>query len=258
MNEYEAKQEARRERLEARAARLAREASASFKRADLREEASGIPFGQPILVGHHSEGRHRAAIKRSHAAMDRGVALSKAADEVAQRAEGVGSGGIGSDDPDAIAKLKEKLAGLEERAANEKRWNRLIAAGKVAECDMPEERKAEIARMIEKWPYMQRGYFHVSNRSANIRDVKARIARLERDQLRQPAAPIEAAGGVRVVQNVEANRVQIIFPGKPDAGVRAILKGRGFRWAPSESAWQRQLNNSGIFAAECVLREINA
>jgi hypothetical protein len=238
MNAYEAKQEARRERLEARAARLAREASGAFKRADMREEASGIPFGQPILVGHHSEGRHRAAIKRAHAAMDRGVALSKAADEAAARAESVGSGGISSDDPDAIAKLKEKLAGLEELHARE------LAHNKEA------RRNPNVRPLIPAYRF--------SNRSANIRNVKERIARLERDQLRQPAAPIEAAGGVRVVQNVEANRVQIIFPGKPDAAVRAILKGRGFRWAPSESAWQRQLNNSGIFAAECVLREINA
>ncbi len=53
--------------------------------------------------------------------------------------------------------------------------------------------------------------------------------------------------GVNLVQNVEANRVQLIFPGKPSADVRAELKARGFRWSPSEGAWQRHLNNAGIY-----------
>lgn len=69
MNHYERKQEARRERLLAAAERAEAQSEAAYKRADLREEASGIPFGQPILVGHHSERRHRAAIKRADNAM---------------------------------------------------------------------------------------------------------------------------------------------------------------------------------------------
>ena len=256
MNEYEAKLERRRERLEARAERLGKAASAEFRKADLREEASGIPFGQPILVGHHSERRHRRAIERSHVAMGRGVALDKAASAAAAAAEGVGSAGISSDDPDAVSKLKAKLAALEERHANEKRWNKQIAAGKVAEMDAPDAVKAQVAGMVEKWPYMKRAYFPIANRAVRIRDVKARIERLERDAVRAPAAPVEAAGGVRIVQNVEANRVQILFPDKPSAEARAALKARGFRWAPSEGAWQRHLNNAGIWAAECVMKEI--
>ena len=60
----------RRERLERKAEKrhewaVSRtgKASAEWEKGDLREEKSGIPFGQPILVGHHSEGMHRGAIK---------------------------------------------------------------------------------------------------------------------------------------------------------------------------------------------------
>ncbi|WP_299212303.1 DUF3560 domain-containing protein [uncultured Tateyamaria sp.] len=81
MNSYQKKQETRKERLLAAADRQDAKASAAFDAADLREEKSGIPFGQPILVGHHSEGRHRRALERAHAAMDRGVEASKRADE---------------------------------------------------------------------------------------------------------------------------------------------------------------------------------
>lgn len=69
-------QAAKVERAEDRAQRMAEHAenanhrsAVAFERADLSEEKSGIPLGQPILVGHHSEGRHRRAIERADNAM---------------------------------------------------------------------------------------------------------------------------------------------------------------------------------------------
>lgn len=37
------------------------------------DAVSGIPFGQPILVGHHSESRHRAALKRQDTRMRKSI-----------------------------------------------------------------------------------------------------------------------------------------------------------------------------------------
>ena len=48
MNEYQQKQERRRERLEAAADRASREAEARFNKG--RQMFSAIPLGQPILV----------------------------------------------------------------------------------------------------------------------------------------------------------------------------------------------------------------
>jgi hypothetical protein len=47
----------------------------------------GIVFGQPILVGHHSEKHHRAAVDKSWNAMGKCVELSKKADEYESRAD---------------------------------------------------------------------------------------------------------------------------------------------------------------------------
>jgi Domain of unknown function (DUF3560) len=256
MNAYEQKQEARRERLEARAERLDAVASAQFRKADLSEEASGIPFGQPILVGHHSERKHRNAIKRADAAMRRGIEAAKAADEARAKAAGVGHGGIASADPDAVDKLKDKLAELERNADDMKRWNAEFRKGGVEAMSAPDKIKLEVAAMIARQPYIRSPFF-VANRRAEIKRVKDRIAALEARKAKAPQA-VEVAGGVRVVENLELFRVQIIFPGKPDAVVRGELKSRGFRWAPSENAWQRHLNNAGIYAAREIIKFLDA
>lgn len=59
----------RAERMQTHAENAEHRAAQAFDRADLREEKSGIPLGQPILVGHHSERRHRRAIERADNAM---------------------------------------------------------------------------------------------------------------------------------------------------------------------------------------------
>jgi len=47
-------------------------------------------------------------------------------------------------------------------------------------------------------------------------------------------------------------RLQLVFDGKPSDGCCAALKSAGFRWAPSQGAWQRQLTDN----ARAALRRI--
>ena len=56
--------------------------------------------------------------------------------------------------------------------------------------------------------------------------------------------------GLTYIENTQANRVQLMYDGKPDQETRTKLKRAGFRWSPSEGAWQRHLNSGGIWAAE--------
>ena len=78
------------------------------------------------------------------------------------------------------------------------------------------------------------------------------------DQLSRPVPETteRTIGDVQIVENAEANRIQLIFPAKPSEQVRALLKQNGFRWSPTEGAWQRMLNNSGRGAAEYVLARL--
>lgn len=53
-------------------------------------------------------------------------------------------------------------------------------------------------------------------------------------------------------------RITVEAEDKPDAETIAQLKARGFRWSPTEGAWQRMLNNAGIWAAKTVVDWLTA
>ncbi|MFI7706534.1 DUF3560 domain-containing protein [Nonomuraea sp. NPDC049480] len=81
--------EDRRDALEAKADRHAGAASAAHNRAHQISER--FEAGQPILVGHHSEGRARADRKRMDQAMRKSIDENDQAQSAAQRANAVGS-----------------------------------------------------------------------------------------------------------------------------------------------------------------------
>ena len=58
----------------------------------------------------------------------------------------------------------------------------------------------------------------------------------------------------KIVRNKDEMRLQLVFDGKPAEKTREILKSNGFRWAPSQTAWQRLLNDN----AEHALKRIAA
>ena len=224
MNTYEQRIADRKQRMEAKSAKLRAEASALYDSA--KKMASIIPFGQPILVGHHSECADRSYRKRIGNKFDKSLQADKMAAEMESRAESIGTGGISSDDPDAIKKLGEDLAICLDTQ------NRMKAANKI---------KCGTYRA-----------FQLSNNNANIKRIADRIELLKKAKTRVSAEIV--INGIRARQNVEANRVQLFFPDKPDDAMRAKLKSSGFRWAPSEGAWQRQLTNNAISVAKDICR----
>jgi len=87
-------------------------------------------------------------------------------------------------------------------------------------------------------------------RYAERKRLELRIANLE---ARQERGRVERETEFfKVVEDPDLDRIQLLFEGRPDDETRAVLKGRGFRWAPSHGAWQRHLNNNGRWAAKYV------
>ena len=264
MNAYEQKQAARKARLERAAATAGASAAALSKRASTI--AAMIPFGQPILVGHHSERRHRRDASRIGALRTKAHEARTEVADLARRAAAVGTAGISSDDPDAIAKLEVELA--KERGAQErdKRLNQILRRhakqGPEAQVDalvylaIPEK----LARALVTPDELGRTGipdYAIKNRGANIRRLEKRIAELRAKAAAPVREPITGPG-YAIVEDRDANRVQIRFDARPPAATVAALKARGFRWAPSESAWQRQASNGAWHAAQAVAASLDA
>lgn len=227
------------ERVEARKERLLNYAHTAETKADQlyksgHDKLACIPFGQPILVGHHSERADRSYRTKAFNQIEKSFELSKKAESLKEKAETIGTGGISSDNPDALNLLKAKLEKLEDQRKEYKEFNR--------------KAKAEKSEILAS--------FYLSNLGASIRTAQKRIEQLEKLQSYQPAPDVIGQGYV-LTENKDVNRIQFIFDGKPTENIRAELKKRGFRWSPYNSAWQIGLHNRGRYLSKEVAEYIN-
>ena len=181
--------------------------------------------------------------------------------QILRRMETVGTGGIQSGDADAVEKLERKLNELEELQDTMKAVNAYYRKHKTLDgCDVVSEETLKVIKrgMENDWrqnPVPFESYA-LTNNSANIRTTKRRLETLKAAKAQGTVEKETEVEGVKIVENTEMMRIQIVFDGKPEADVRDILKKNGFRWAPSQSAWQRQLNANGKWAAERVMEEL--
>lgn len=131
MSDYSDRIAAKRQRFEELAEKASDESMALHARA--RQMADGIPFGQPILVGHHSEGRDRRYRARISDTFGRAFAAQGKAEHYTQKAAAVGTGGISSDDPEAVEKLRAQLAEAGQVQERMKAANQAIRKHKTPE-----------------------------------------------------------------------------------------------------------------------------
>ncbi len=250
-NSYERKLDAKRERFLARAHKAEREGDARINRAN--SDASAIPLGQPILVGHHSEKRDRNFRNRIHNNYTKGYELKNKAANLRGRAASVGTAGVSSDDPDAVVKLIEKLEELEKKQQFHKAINKALRVsdrtGSDAELKALGLSEKTIAQLKTPDFAGYRGIpsYELSNNSSNMRRIRQRIEALRKAANDQTSE--EVHGDIRILDNVEENRVQIFFPGTPSPDVRKKLKQNGFRWSPTAGAWQRHRSNAALWWA---------
>jgi Domain of unknown function (DUF3560) len=210
-----------------------------------------IPMGQPILIGHHSEKRDRRFRRRMWDVMGKSVAANDKAEYYEQKAEAIETNrSIFSDDPDAIDKLKEKIAAAVARQDFMKAGNKIVKSKKLTiEQKIEQLKAAGHSAMILQPDFCGRvGYadYELTNNNANIRRMKQRLEQLEKalvNAVEVGDTEEEYPDLDLVVRHARTiNRIQLIFSGKPSVQIRNLLKSHGFRWAPSEGAWQRHLN----------------
>jgi uncharacterized protein DUF3560 len=241
----------RRERLERKAerrlewaAKAKARSGAAFERA--RVVADGIPLGQPILVGHHSERRHRRDIARIDSGMSKGVEEARKAESHVSKAGGLEDQlerSVFSDDPDAVVRLKERAAELTAAA------DRMVAANRAFRKATGADSAAKLAVLVEAgtltraealsvahtWalcpyhagqPYPS---YATSNMRARARAALERVKDVERRAERAAEAE-DAPGGLVVKRYEEHGWCTVTFADKPSRGVLDALKAAGYRW----------------------------
>ena len=189
--------------------------------------------------------------EKQNAARDKNMGEYMQIEGLLDKVRSTGMGGISADDDLAVEKLTKKLEGLESQQATMKAVNAYFRKHKTLDgCPelTPEQAEKLKADMAQSWhldkskPYPA---YLLSNNNANIRRVRQRIEELSS---RSEFAGWTFPGGKAKINEAE-NRLQLIFEEKPDADQRQELKSNGFKWAPSQGAWQRQLNQNAIRAA---------
>ena len=191
--------------------------------------------------------------EKQNAARDKNMGEYMYIQGLLDKIRSTGMGGISADDREAVEKLETKLERLKADQEHMKAVNAYYRKHKTLEgCPaLTPEGIAELqASMSRDWhknpvPYPS---FYLSNNNANIHRVEQRIHDLKN---RSEFAGWEFPGG-RAEINKGENRLQLFFDEKPGDEQRQALKHGGFRWSPSQGAWQRQLNRNAIYAADRI------
>lgn len=94
--------------------------------------------------------------------------------------------------------------------------------------------------------------FGLTNNNANMKRVEQRIKDLtakEAQRMQEPEKSFLFDGG-EIIFNYEADRIQVKHDTKPTPEKIQELKKSGFKWSPSNQAWQRQLTSNAIWTTK--------
>lgn len=204
------------------------------------------------------------AKEKQNAARDSNMAEYQEIQGLLDKITSCGMGGVMSDDPAALDKLRAKLKKLEDLQAKMKAVNAYYRKHKTLE-GCPDLTTGEIqaisAEMKNSWRSNPAPFeaYELTNNNATIKRTRERVAALEAEAARAAAGGTEdhEGKGYTLRENTDICRIQFIFDGKPDDDVRSLLKSHGFKWSPREGAWQRLLNDNARSAAACIAQAID-
>lgn len=160
-----------------------------------------------------------------------------------------------------LEKARGDLAACEARQEMMKAANAVIRKSKGVDCrdqlqQLGIREKLIVDILTPDWA-KRIGFkpYELTNNNANIRRLRLRVIELEEKAAKRNGganSEIEI-NGARIVENYEADRVQIHFPGKPSREVIQGLKSNGWKWSPTGSCWQRKLTGQALFDAKRII-----
>jgi hypothetical protein len=200
--------------------------------------------------------------EKQNAAMDKNYEKFNEIQGILRKIEAIlhGKSIIKSDDEKAIEKLEEKLEELKEMQAAMKSANKAVRLkdtdkGNEMLMDMGySEKQIKELRTPDFCGRIGFASYALQNNNANIHRIEGRIKELK--ATKEKGTQEEDCKFCKIVRNVEDMRLQLIFDGKPEPEVRDVLKRNGFRWAPSNQAWQRHLNGNSEYSLKRVIEDL--
>lgn len=174
---------------------------------------------------------------------------------------------IRTGDAGAVEALEKKIAKLEAEQEFMKAANKVIKSAKLNDEEKIEGLLAlddnmletEAAEMLK--PNRWQGHvgfagYKLSNNSANIRRCKEQLEKAK--ALAEHETTEEMIGTVRVVNNVEENRLQLFFPTRTGKDVYELLTGHGFRWSRTNSCFQAFRGGNADYWSKIAIKQYNA
>lgn len=171
----------------------------------------------------------------------------KAEASLVKLARGYDSDIVKTGDTDAVEKLTERAAAeaSEHQMMVDANKRYRSATGTHAEKTaaalegLPEHLIEKANGNYKAWRYEGAPFLSYDLNNARARANRNSSQAIAAERLAATGQREATADGVRVLDNPESERVQIFYDGIPDPSVRDSLKKRGFRWSPSNKAWQR-------------------
>lgn len=189
------------------------------------------------------------------------------AESILRKIRSVGTGPIDFADPKAEEMLMERISNLQEELDACKAANAFYRKNKTLDgCPGISAKDSEWLNRpgvfntgehgtpleLYKTPFPS---YHLSSIRQRLKKAQERLEEYHK----RKASGQENGNGLKfdggeIVKNAELNRLQILFDDIPDEETRAILKHHGFRWSPSNKAWQRRLTDAAESTARKILR----
>lgn len=153
-----------------------------------------------------------------------------------------------------LERYRAELDGMKKNHELMKEGNKKIKEAHKTSADISEYLKTTFGVAPHMIEWTMKFGFGLSNNLANIKRVEDRIKLLEKKETIAATSGNKETdfNGVKVVENYEIDRLQIIHESKPSAEVIQILKKNGFKWSPSNKAWQRQLTENAKWSLRYI------
>ena len=161
-----------------------------------------------------------------------------------------------SNDENVIELLTEKIADLEAEKESMKALNAYYRKNETIEGYdglITQDMQMHLD-FVFKFNFIRGILFDTSNINQEIKRNRDRLTQIQR--VKDAGTSETEYNGFKVVENADLMRLQIFFDGKPEPEVRDILKSNGFKWAPSQSAWQRHLTSNAKYSLKKVVEQL--